>query len=83
MKKIQPLNIWQSGKTVIANFLKINISSDNLIDTAYLNYFLYSELENEIFTGTITIEGTDYKEWDGSIDSTYNWAANKFNVQLA
>lgn len=82
MKQIQPLNIWRSGKTVIAQFLKINISFDNLLDTAYLNYFLFSDTENQIFTGTISITGEDYLKWDGSIDSTYSLAANKLNVQL-
>lgn len=82
MKPIKPISIWKNGNFINANFLDLNISFDNLINIAYLNYFLYSE-NFLIDTGTITIDGDIYKNWDGSAEETYLIGSKQLNIQLA
>ncbi len=83
MKQIKKISIWKDGKIVFAEWIKVNIIYDNLIDSAILNYFLFSEIDNAILDGSIKIENEDYIKWDGSINNTYDIVLNQLNIELA
>ena len=83
MKQIKKLSIWNNGKIIFAEWIKVNISFDNLIDSAVLNYFLFSEIDNAILSGSVKIESENYTKWDGSIDNTYNIVLKQLNIELA
>lgn len=88
MKKIQPISIWQDGKTIEANFMSAMVASDNLKDAASFQYTLFAGSESpsiSVVQGGIAIGGEDYQNWNANPDinsAAYEWIAGKLNITI-
>lgn len=86
MKEIQPITTWLNGQTIVANYMSLNCTSDNLIDTATFNYTLFSNVNDvvsSITSGTLTMTKPDYEtDWNNN-DEAWNWAAKTLNLTFA
>lgn len=79
MKTIQNVPIWSNGVSSNVNQFELKIVNDNLYDTCILYYQLLKDGE-KIIDGNITIDGYDYKSWNGSNNDIYTICANKLNL---
>ena len=79
-KEINPLTIWKNGKYEIAKSIFIELINDNLINTASFKYSLADELEFNLADGILTLEGQDYKNWDGGNDYVFSWISQKLSI---
>jgi len=82
MKTIQPVQIWYNGSLVNATILFAKIVADNLINEAIIYYKLLSNSMQGVAEGNIKISGTEYANWNGSNDATWQIVANSLNITI-
>lgn len=86
MKEILPFKIWNNGNILIANYLYINCSSDNLIDNAKIYFQLNSKIDNKpgniVYTGNLELSGEDYNLYINN-DYVWNWTAFTLGLTFA
>jgi len=92
MKQIEAVNIWKNGESQKANILVASIEYDNLQTSCSFFYQLRSSVEGteempliigqELTSGSISLSGDEYLEWDGSNDYAYDYIANKLNLTI-
>jgi hypothetical protein len=92
MKQIEAVNIWKNGESQEANILVASIEYDNLQSACSFFYQLRSSVEGtedmpliigqELTSGSVSLSGDAYLEWDGSNDYAYNYIANKLNLTI-
>lgn len=93
MKNIQSITFVHGLEEV--NYLGVISQNDNLIDSAYLVYTLYNktviaedgdtpESINvvQIYSGTVTLAGSDYTSWNGDNNYPYNFVAEKLSLTI-
>lgn len=87
---IQPVSSWTQGQTIQLNTFKLQLINDNLKDTATF----YWQIGNNTPTGTevistwvqdgnLTMQSTDYANWNGSNSAAMDWAIGQLNLQRA
>ena len=85
MKTIQSVNVWNNGVVKSATKFNMNIVFDDLDTSATFYYELLSE-GNEVLTqvaqGNLSLNGQQYKDWDGSVDAAYIWGASQLSLTI-
>ncbi len=92
MKDIQPITFVHGLADV--NYIGI-VCEDNLKDMAYLTYTLYNkmvisadgdtpEFTNvvQIYSGKLTLGGTDYSAWTGDNTYPYTYVASQLGLTI-
>jgi beta-lactamase class D len=96
MKQIEPLQIWDSGVTKIAEYLQVTGINDNYESSATNYWQLFTKVIDsdgvesageQIAQGNLTISGQDYINWGDqpamAINAwIYNWTAIQINVVI-
>ena len=91
MKKIQPFNIWVSGKTEVAQWLNAYVVNDNLSTQAQFYWSLNAAGDSDdtngqiLSQGNLTMSGEDYINWNTEADindAAYVWIASQLGVTL-
>jgi hypothetical protein len=90
MKTIQPVNVWQNGETKSATKFNMNIVFDDLDTSATFFYELISasqdaegnEVLSQVAQGNLSLNGQQYKDWDGSVDAAYIWGASQLSLTI-
>jgi hypothetical protein len=86
MKTIQPVSIWDNGKTFEAKILNVYGTDVTLGANAMFTYILYSEnqdgtLGERLRSGNMAMTGEAYTKWE--IDSyVWDWAAKELNLVI-
>ena len=96
-KTIQPVSTWQNGEEKEATVFVLTSTYDNLSTTANFQYQLNQlipnpptpptpmPMYNTLVTGTLTMSGQDYLDWDAAVDANdwaYSWAATTLKLVL-
>jgi hypothetical protein len=99
-KTIEPISSWQNGEEKQATIFVLTSAYDNLSTSAsfqyQLNEFISSPtppippspmfpLYNTLITGSLSISGQDYLDWDAATDANewaYNWAATQLKLTI-
>jgi len=75
MKIIQPVSIWNNGKTDNATIFNLSCIYDNMFNSAIFSYQLYNADIVTISNGELTLNEPNYTtDWINN-DAAYNWAA--------
>jgi len=85
MKTIQPVNIWNNGVVKSATKFNMNIVFDDLDTSATFYYELLSEgneVLSQVAQGNLSLNGQQYKDWDGSVDAAYIWGASQLSLTI-
>lgn len=85
MKQIQPVSIWYNGVMVLATFINMTTTNDNLVDTATFYYQLFVDANFQVYDGTLSMTGPEYITYSTSTDSNtyaYQWGATQLNLTL-
>ncbi len=85
MKQIQPVSIWYNGQILQATIFELFSNSDNLIDIANFTYRLYTNSNELINQGYISMTGADYTNYSTNANSNefaYQWGATQLNLTL-
>jgi len=79
MKTIEPVSIWDNGKSVNANVISINVTGGVLYESAVFNYMLMNiddeGNQKQLVQSSLLMKGDDYKNWGEDDDYPYTWAA--------
>jgi hypothetical protein len=86
-KTIEPVSSWQNGEEKIATQFVLTSNYDNLSTNANFQYQLNEVMPmyNTLVTGSLTISGQDYLDWDAAVDANdwaYTWAAAQLNLTI-
>ena len=90
MKTIQSVPIWTGGQVKSATKFDLNIIYDNLESSATFYYQLLevlvdadnNESTNQLAQGNLSMDGSEYQNWDDSNDGAYSWAAGKLSLTI-
>jgi hypothetical protein len=85
MKQIQPVSIWYNGIMVMATIFNMNSINDNLTSSATFYFQLFTEQNQQVAEGNLTMTGFDYEAYSTSPDSNsyaYQWGATQLNLTL-
>jgi len=85
MKQIEPVSIWYNGIMVMATIFNMNSVNDNLTSSATFYYQLYTDINQIVAEGNLTMTGFDYEAYSTSPDSNsyaYQWGATQLNLTL-
>jgi len=83
MKTINNIQVWKDGEEKQANLLNAVLLNDDLATNANFYYQLLASQNNEILiSGSISMVGEDYQNWDDSNDGAYDYIANKLNLTI-
>jgi hypothetical protein len=85
MKQIQPVSIWYNGIMVNATIFNMTSISDNLSTSATFYYQLFTDINQTVAEGNLTMTGFDYEAYSTSPDSNayaYQWGATQLNLTL-
>jgi hypothetical protein len=92
MKTIQPVSVWLNGEVKTATKLLCSISYDNMASVARFTYFLQEVvtppeggtpvMDPTISSGTVTMDGQDYQDWDDSNEAAYQYIADTLNLVI-
>ena len=81
MKTIEPVSIWDNGKTIEATILNAYSTNDNLSNSAKFYYSLLSDSLEQVIEGNLTMTGEDYQEWQTN-EYAYDWVAAELNLTI-
>ena len=82
MKIIQPISIWNNGKTDNATIFNLSCIYDNMFNSAIFSYQLFDANIVTISSGEITLNEPDYTtDWTTN-DAAYNWAALQLGLTI-
>ena len=81
MKQIEPVQIWQNGQIVDAQWLDAICINDNLENSATFLWQLYNDnnVSNVLTQGNLVMSDEDYANWDSN-EYAYNWIAEKISL---
>lgn len=85
MKQIQPVSIWYNGIMVMATIFNMTSISDDLSISATFYYQLFTDINQQVAEGNLTMTGEDYTTYSSSVDSNtfaYEWGATQLNLTL-
>jgi len=82
MKTIQPISIWNNGKTDNATLFNASCIYDNMFNSAIFTYQLFDADIVTISKGELTMVEPDYTTDWGSNDAAYNWAATQLGLTI-
>jgi hypothetical protein len=85
MVQIQPVQIWNNGNIINAEFFDLTCINDNMTSQAIFYYKLLSIDLEFLSSGNEIIQNEDYKDYNSSTDSStfaYNFIAAKLNLQI-
>lgn len=94
MRTIQPVSIWYNGTMKTATVIDVVSTFDDLRSFANFSYKLMEvipadpndELSVESYvavaSGTESISGQDYIDWDNSNDAAIAYVADKINITI-
>jgi hypothetical protein len=85
MKQIQSVSIWYNGIMVMATIFNMNSINDNLTSSATFYYQLFTDINQQVAEGNLTMTGEDYITYSSSQDSNsyaYQWGATQLNLTL-
>jgi hypothetical protein len=85
MKQIQPVSIWYNGIMVQATIFNMISISDNLSTSATFYYQLFTDINQQVAEGNLTMTGFDYEAYSTSPDSNsyaYQWGATQLNLTI-
>ena len=82
MKQIEPIQIWDNGKTQSAEILNAYAVNVTLGTSATFYYSLMSESKQTLATGNLTMDGDDYEKWSDSDDYAWEFIATKLNLVI-
>jgi len=85
MKQIQPVSIWYNGSMIAATIYNMVSISDNLSTSATFYWQLFSETNQQLAEGNLTMSGADYTTYSSSTSSNdfaYQWGATQLNLTL-
>ena len=86
MRNIEPITIWKSGESKVANTLDAYIVNDNLKSMCVFYWsVLYTDEDTKgesLEQGNVTLDGELYQNWDGSNDSAFAFIAQQLNLTL-
>ena len=82
MKQIEPIQIWDNGKTQSAEILNAYAVNVTLGTSATFYYSLMSESKQTLATGNLTMSENDYDKWSDSDDYAWEFVATKLNLVI-
>ena len=85
MKQIQPVSIWYNGIMVMATIFNMTSISDDLSISATFYYQLFTDINQQVAEGNLTMTGLDYEAYSTSPDSNsyaYQWGATQLNLTI-
>ena len=85
MKEIQPVSIWYNGIMVMATIFNMTSINDNLTNSCTFYYQLFTDINQVVAEGNLTMTGFDYEAYSTSPDSNsyaYQWGATQLNLTL-
>jgi len=82
MKQIEPIQIWDNGKTQSAEILNAYAINVTLGVSATFYYSLLSDTKQTLATGNLTMSGDDYSKWSDSDDYAWEFIATKLNLVI-
>jgi hypothetical protein len=85
MKQIQPVSIWYNGIMVMATIFNMTSINDNLTDSCTFYYQLFTDINQQVAEGNLTMTGFDYEAYSTSPDSNsyaYQWGATQLNLTI-
>jgi hypothetical protein len=92
MKKIEPVSVWQNGKSQQADILIASISYDDLHSACSFQYELCQSIEGTeeeplvinavLVNGFVSMSKEAYQEWDGNSEYAYSYIAEQLNLTL-
>ena len=82
MKQIEPIQIWDNGKTQSAEKLYTYGTHTTLGVSADFYYMLYTKDNVLLVTGSVKMDGQDYQKWSDSDDYAWEFVATKLNLVI-
>lgn len=87
--KIKPVSTWQNGQEVFATDFVLQLTYDNLVDSASFQYVLSTnenavDGQNRLVVGQLYMNNPDYDLWNDSPNinqDAYTWALSKLNLE--
>lgn len=82
--EINPINVWHGGSQVSANYLGIKSSNDNLVDRAFIQYWLLVD-DLAVVSAELIMDGATYANWGHTGDANeeaLEWVASQLNLTL-
>lgn len=86
MKTIEPVSIWDNGKTLSATILNAYAVNVTLGNSAMFYYSLSAENDDQtlgaqVAQGNLTMDGDAYAQW--TVDSyAWDWVAQQLNLTI-
>jgi hypothetical protein len=86
MKTIEPVSIWDNGKTLSATILNAYAVNVTLGNSATFYYSLYSlddnlKIQNMVAQGNLSMRGEAYTQWTMD-DYAWDWVAQQLNLTI-
>ena len=81
MKKINSVQIWDNGTLIEATQFQLRAINVELGNSATFYYGLFSENNEQLSAGNLSMEGKDYQDWQND-QYAWDWAATKLNLEL-
>ena len=82
MKQIEPISIWDNGKTQNAEIINTYGTHLSLGKLAQFYYVLYTKDKQVIATGSVKMDGEDYQKWSSNDDYAWEFVATKLNLVI-
>jgi len=82
MKQIEPIDVWQNGKTKTAVKLQAQGTSVNLGQAASFYWQLLTEEGHKVANGSLSISGEQYAAWGADDNYIYTIIAADLNLVI-
>lgn len=82
-KATKPLAVFNNGG--LTHITKINVRSidDNLTDSVTFKFQLFTESDETVGEGEVSLDTSNYGTWDASADGAYTIVCNRLGLEPA
>ncbi|PUE09000.1 hypothetical protein B9Z51_08690 [Limnohabitans sp. T6-5] len=82
IKATQPLAVFSNGGLTHITKISLRSVSDNLVDSVTFKYVLFTESDETVGEGEVSLDASNYGTWDASANGAYKIVCSRLGLEL-
>jgi citrate lyase synthetase len=83
IKAVKPLAVFHNGGLGKITKISLRSVSDNLIDAVTFKYVVFTEADETVGEGEVSLDASNYTTWDASATGAYKIVCNAVGLEIA
>jgi citrate lyase synthetase len=82
IKATKPLAVFNNGGLTRITKISLRSVSDNLVDSVTFKYVLFTDADETVGEGEVSLDASNYSTWDASARGAYQIVCGRLGLEL-